>query len=176
MNDRFPYDLPPREALVELIRRTEDPSVTSDNVTFEDMFFSPTPTEPGRTFIEKVDTRTNRKKWYVYRRLDLRRVIGNGSTFHMLGRPTPANVAYEVNRSRNMKLGQDDVSFSTTAIDVGDVNPFPYNFAALTGSYVYFGNVDILLDILNVTPFARLMETGALRYNEDGAIRELEHR
>lgn len=66
MNDRFPYDMAPREALVELLRRTEDPTVTPDNVTFEDMFFSPTATEPGRTFIEMVDKRTSRKKWYVY--------------------------------------------------------------------------------------------------------------
>lgn len=175
MNDRFPYDMRSREALVELIRRTFDSTVTVDNVTFEDMFFSPTPTEPGRTFIEMVNKRNGHKTWYVYRRLDLRKVVGDDSVFRMIGRPSPYTVALEINRSRNMLFGADDISFSTTLIDIGDKMTVDYRVEALSGSYAYFGNVDVILEILNISPFARLLENGSLRLNETGVVRELEH-
>lgn len=177
MSDRFPYNLPSREALVELVRRSNKrPNLKDEYVTFEDMFFSPTEVEPGRTYIEMIDRETSHKDWFEFRRLDFAdtRCFGPSLSIKVMGEPTPANIALEINRSFLRKLGPSDVSFSEELIPVIG-NTFEYDFTALTGSYVYFGTTKVLVEIIPVSQWTRYTEAEKIRYTEDDITRELEH-
>lgn len=177
MSDRFPYNMPSRAALVELIRRDEDrPNLRDQDVTFEDIFFSPTAVEPGRTYIEMVDRLTQIKDWFVFRRLNLAdpNCLGASVSIKIIGDPTPAVIAEEVNRVMGMTFGPDDVSFSTDFIPVSN-GEFEYEMQALTGSYAYFGKTIIKVTVLQSSRWTRFLENGRIRYLENGIPRELEH-
>lgn len=178
MSDRFPYNLPSRRALVELVRRSENkPDLRDDYVTFEDLFFSPTVVEPGRTYIEMVDKLTPIKRWFEFRRLDLSdpRCLGPSVSILLQGDPTPANIALEINRSRLMNLDQSDVSFSDEIIAYTG-NSFEYTMPALTGSYVFYGSTKIQVTVIPTSRWTRYKENNAIRYTEENIERELEHR
>ncbi|AEH03585.1 virion structural protein [Pseudomonas phage PhiPA3] len=175
MSDRFPYNLPSREALVRLIRETsKHTGIQSDYVSFEDLFYSPTAQVPGRTYIEMEDHIGAVKDWFVFRRLDMATVLGNNTILQLTEAPTPAAVATEINRSRNMQFGPDDLSFSTDVIPHSE-NEFIYTVRAMTGSYAYYGSVDVTIRLVGGSPYARVLEDGTFRYTEDGNLRELEH-
>jgi hypothetical protein len=176
MNDRFPYDMPSRAALVRLAQE-EMPmeGIEEDYVNFDDMFFAPLPAVPGRTFIEMTNRKTGRKFPYVYRRLDLQLTpIGRDAIIRVTGLPTPATIAKEINRSRNMHFGPDDLSFSNVVINSRDTS-FKYTLKALMGSYAYYGEVEITVEVLDVNGWARYLEDGDPRLMETGDIREMEH-
>ena len=178
MSDRFPYNLPSREALVELVRRSKNrPTLKDENITFEDLFFSPTQVEPGRSFIEMIDRDTSHKDWFEFRRLDLSspKCLGPVVSIKVQGEPTPANIAAEVNRSRLMQFGPSDVSFSDELLPVTGTT-FEYIMTALAGSYVFYGKTKILVELLPVSQWTRYVESGGIRYTEEGYPRELEHR
>jgi len=175
--DRFPFDTPSREALVEQVNHDLKRSYKPDQVSFEDMFFAPLPAIPGRTFIEMTNRLTGLKEFFVYRRLDLAhpKVLGTSTRIKIVGRPTPASIALEINRSRKMTFGADDVSFSTVVIDNSEAS-FVYTLKAMTGSYAYYGQTDIIVDVVEASPYARYLEDGDPRLLESGDIRELEHK
>jgi hypothetical protein len=178
MSDRFPYNLPSREALVELVRRsTNRPDLKDEYVTFEDLFFSPTIVEPGRTSIEMIDRVTSQKEWFEFRRLELsnNRCLGPLVSIKIMGDPTPANIAAEINRSRKMKFGPSDVSFSDELIPVMGTT-FEYIMPALSGSYVFYGSTKVQVEVLPISQWTRYLENGAIRYTQEGVARELEHR
>lgn len=178
MSDRFPYNLPSEEALVELVRRDMGrPNLKDEYITFEDLFFSPTEVEPGRTYVEMIDQQTNHKDWFEFRRLNLsdQRCLGPVVSIKVLGDPTPANIAAEINRSRKMPFGPGDISFSDELLPVQDTS-FEYDLIALTGSYVYFGQTKVLVEIIPVSQWTRYLQAGSIRYTEEGVTRELEHR
>lgn len=178
MSDRFPYDRPSREALVELVRRDENrPDLRDDYVTFEDLFFSPTVVEPGRTYIEMIDLISSVKRWFEFRRLDLadRRCLGPQISIRVQGDATPANIAAEINRSRKMEFGPSDVSFSDELIPHTGTT-FEYDLVALTGSYAYFGTTKVLVEVIPTSRWSRYKEDGGIRYTEEGVERELEHK
>lgn len=174
MSDRFPYDMPSRDALIRLASETEDKTFDPRLVTFEDFFFSPTPLEPGRTFIEMIDLEADHKFWYVYRRLNINRPVAEGSIIRLDKIPTPGNIAREINRSRNMKLDASDISFSDTPISY-TTSPFEYTLKAMTGSYAYYGETKIIIELTKLVGNFRYLENGGLRFLEDGTPRELEH-
>lgn len=177
MSDRFPYNMPSRAALVKLIRDDENrPNLRDEDVSFEDIFFSPSQLEPGRTYIEMVDRLTQVKDWFVFRRLNLSdpACLGTELSIKIIGDPTPAAIAAEVNRSMNMTFGPDDVSFSTDFIPVSD-GIFEYEMNAMMGSYAYFGKTTIQVQVLQSSRFTRFLEDGRIRYLENGVQRELEH-
>lgn len=177
MSDRFPYNLPSRAALCRLIR--EKPiyrNIKDDQVTFEDMFHAPVEGVPGRTFIEMIDLLRQVKSWFVFRRLDLKISLVQNSTIKISGPPTPKAIAEEINRSRGMTFGPDDLSFSDSVIEgVGD--NFVYELNAMLGSYAYFGSCLLNIEVLGGTQGDRLLETssgGIVRLLENGEGRELE--
>ena len=174
MSDRFPYNLPSRAALCRLIR--ENPTykdITDDLVTFEDLFHSPTSDVPGRTFLEMIDLRKQYKSWFIYRRLGLDLVLGKNSTISLMDIPSPASIAAEINRSRGMTFGPDDISFSTVPLVVKD-NQIEYTLKAMLGSYAYYGECTITVNMVTRPGSARLLEDGSERLLEDGTIRQLE--
>lgn len=176
MSDRFPYNMPSRAALVELVRRSENrPNLRDQDVTFEDIFFSPSQLEPGRTYIEMVDRLAQKKYWYVYRRLNLGdpACLGQDLNIKIMGDPTPAAIAAEVNRSMGMTFGPDDVSFSTDYIPVTE-GRFEYEMHAMTGSYAYFGKTRLIVDVIPASRLTRYLENGRIRYLENGIQRLLE--
>lgn len=178
MSDRFPYNMPSREALVELVRRsTGRTDLKDDYITFEDLFFSPTVVEPGRSYIEMIDRQTSHKDWFEFRRLNLSdtRCLGPVVNIKIMGDPTPENIAMEINRSRKMSFGPSDLSFSDELIPVIG-NLFEYDLIALTGSYAYFGKTKIIVEVIPVSQWTRYTELGKIRYTEAGLNRELEHR
>ena len=174
MSDRFPYNLPSRAALCRLIR--EKPiyrDIKDDLVTFEDMFHAPVGGVPGRTFIEMIDLSTQIKSWFVFRRLDLKMALTKNSTIKIIGTPTPKAIAEEINRSRGMTFGPDDISFSTTPLVVkGD--QVEYTLKAMLGSYAYYGECTITVSIVTPPGSTRLLEDGSERLLEDGTVRQLE--
>jgi hypothetical protein len=174
--DRFPYDMPSRDALVEQVNRDLQRNYKPNQVSFEDMFFAPLPAIPGRTFIEMTSRLTGLKEFFVYRRLDLAnpKALGTSTRIKVLGRPTPASIANEINRSRKMTFGPDDLSFSTVVINNSE-ETFVYRLKAMTGSYAYFGETDVIVEVLEANPYARYLEDGDARLMETGDIRELEH-
>lgn len=178
MSDRFPYNLPSRAALVELIRRSEKrPDLRDDYVTFEDLYFTPTVTEPGYTTIEMIDRVTSHKSWFEFRRLDLAnpRCLGPLINIKIQGDPTPEAIAKEINRSRNMKFDPSDLSFSDELIPVTG-STFTYDLVALSGSYVYYGATKVNVEVLPISRWTRYLEDGSIRYTEDDITRELEHK
>ncbi|BEG72412.1 virion structural protein [Pseudomonas phage PA1C] len=177
MSDRFPYNLPSRAALCRLIRETsKHKNIQDEFVNFEDMFFSPTSGVPGRTYIEMIDNKASLKDWFVYRRLELSHpdCLGPNPSIKLSGVATPAAIAEEINRSRKMTFGPDDLSFSTTVINTKD-DVFEYELVAMTGSYAYFGSTIVTIEMVEGNQYARLLEDGGYRLMEDGLIRELEH-
>jgi hypothetical protein len=178
MSDRFPYNMPSRKALVELVRRSENrPGLRDEFVTFEDLFFSPTDVEPGRTYIEMVDKLASLKYWYEFRRLELSdpRCLGPVVNIRLQGDATPANIALEINRARKMHFEPSDVSFSDEPIPyVG--NTFEYEMRALSGSYVYYGKTKVIVDVVPTSRWTRYEENAITRRTETGITRELEHR
>lgn len=177
MSDRFPYNLPSRAALVQEVRDSENrPDLKDSDVTFEDIFFSPTEVEPGRTYIEMVDRTTQIKDWFVYRRLNLSNpaCLGESISIKLIGDPTPAAIALEINRSMGMTFGPSDVSFSDEFIQVPGES-FQYELRALTGSYVYFGKTLVNVTVVPNSRWLRYLESGRIRYLEDGIPRQLEH-
>ncbi len=178
MSDRFPYNLPARAALVELVRRDENrPDLRDDYVTFEDLFFSPSLVEPGRTYIEMIDLLTSHKDWFEFRRLDLadNRCLGPSINIVIQGNPTPANIALEINRSRKMMFGESDVSFSDELIAyTGET--FEYDFTALSGSYAYYGTTKVNVTVIPTSQWTRYEEDNVIRITEDELERELEHK
>lgn len=176
MQDIFPYDMASRNALVKLARDDLKINFKPETVTFEDMFFSPTTIEPGRTFIEMIDITTDIKYMLTYRRVDFSdpRAIGEGSILKIVGTLTPKAIAEEINRSRGWKLGPDDVSFDTTPINA-TTDVVPYTIVAMSSSYAYYGECNILIQRIDDTSDTiRLLENGAARYLENGQIRYLE--
>lgn len=175
-SDRFPYDMPSREALVTQVNIDLKRNYKPNQVTFEDMFFAPLPAIPGRTFIEMIDRTNGVKSYFVYRRLDLAhpKALGTNTRIKVFGLPTPASIATEINRSRKMTFGPDDVSFSTTVINTTD-DVFVYRLKAMTGSYAYFGETDIIVEVVEANPWSRYLEDGDFRLMESGQVRELEH-
>jgi hypothetical protein len=174
--DRFPYDMPSRDALVKQVNIDLKRNYKPDQVSFEDMFFAPLPAIPGRTFIEMTNRLTGLKEFFVYRRLDLAhpKALGTSTRITIVGLPTPASIAREINRSRKMTFGPDDISFSTVVISVKEAS-FVYRLKAMTGSYAYFGETDVIVDIVEANPYSRYLEDGDNRLMEDGDIREMEH-
>lgn len=174
--DRFPFDMPARDALVEQVNKDLKRNYKPEQVSFEDMFFAPLPAIPGRTFIEMTDHITGLKSFFTYRRLDLAhpKALGTNTKITVLGRPTPASIANEINRSRKMTFGPDDISFSTVVVSNEEVS-FVYRVKAMTGSYAYFGETDIIVEVVEANPWARYLEDGDPRLMETGEIRELEH-
>lgn len=178
MSDRFPYNMPSRQALVELVRRSQNrPDLKDEYITFEDLFFSPTEVEPGRSYIEMIDKITSHKDWFEFRRLELsdRRCLGPLVSIKVMGDPTPASIALEINRARRMTFGPSDVSFSEEVIPVIGTT-FEYEFTALTGSYAYIGKTLVQVEVIPVSQWTRYLEAGTIRYTEEGVTRELEHR
>lgn len=174
MSDRFPYNLPSRAALCRLIR--EKPiyrNIKDDLVTFEDMYHAPVEGVPGRTFIEMTDLSTQIKSWLVFRRLDLKIAVAPNSTINITGTPTPKAIAEEINRSRGMTFGPDDISFSTTPLVVKD-DQIEYTLKAMLGSYAYYGECTITVNMITRPGSARLLEDGSERLLEDGTVRQLE--
>lgn len=177
MSDRIPYSVPSRNALVELVRQDRNnPNLRDEDVTFEDIFFSPTELEPGRTYIEMVNRATQIKEWFVYRRLEFSNpdCLGTNLNIKIIGDPTPELIVTEINRMMNFALGPSDVSMSTDYIPVSD-GSFEYTLTALTGSYRYVGSTKILVEVVHTSRFTRFLENGRIRYLEDGVQRLLEH-
>lgn len=177
ISDRFPYDLPSFEALVRLVQETKPQwNVRAGFVKFGDLYASPTPELPGRTFIEMEDLYNQTKYWFVYRRLNFALVSSLPKakiTIH--GKATPKSIAEEINRSRKMFLGPQDVDFSNEDVAHGRTT-FTYTLKALPLSYVYYGQTDLTIEVIANTTVenARLLEDGSYRLLEDGTIRVLE--
>lgn len=177
---RFPYDLPSYDALIELIRR-ERPGedILKDFLVFGDMFFAPTDEEPGRTYIEMTNLRNGKKRWFVYRRLDINPVLREYTlaeepyvSIELDGEITSAKILAEINRKFKMHLNHDDVEVSNKPLTAD--NNAVYTMYMLPGSYAYYGFVTIYV---NTTPDAfahRLLEDGTVRLLEDGTPRLLE--
>lgn len=175
MSDRFPYNLPSREALCVEVRKLPQHARIEDRyVTFEDMIFSPTQRVPGRTYIEMVDLVTSTKSWHVYRRLDLSIALEPIVYIAIIGDVTPKIIAEELNRSRGMTFGPDDLSFSNEYIyPVG--GKVEYELEAMVGSYAYYGQCTLIIDVFTSTDgIPRIEEDGDYRLLEDGTIRLLE--
>ncbi|MBW6072771.1 hypothetical protein KZ856_38015, partial [Pseudomonas aeruginosa] len=100
--------------------------------------------------------------------------LGPNPSIKLSGVATPAAIAEEINRSRKMTFGPDDLSFSTTVINTKD-DVFEYELVAMTGSYAYFGSTIVTIEMVEGNQYARLLEDGGYRLMEDGLIRELEH-
>lgn len=172
-SDRFPYDRPSFQALVELARREKpNDQIEEGFVLFGDMFFGPTEGTPGRTFIEMFNQKTQLKRWFVFRRLDFNRVLGPNPTITLIGKITPANIAKEINRSREMYLDYTDVDFGSEVLADGS-EPFTYVLKALPGSYVYYGQATITVNAIPVQDGVRLLEDGTERTLEDGTTPRL---
>lgn len=171
--NKFPYNMQSREALVELIRSTQNMDIQDDLVTFEDIIYSPTDVDPGRTYIEMIDLRYSYKYWYAYRRLELDKVIPVDYSITLAQRPTPAAIANEINRSLDMKFDSSDVSFSNTIL-TESTDPFIYRFQAFAGSYAYCGYTDILVNQAISQNDVRLTQLGDIRITETGIVRRTE--
>jgi hypothetical protein len=177
---RFPYDLPSFEAFIELIRR-DRPSeeINPDMLVFGDFFFSPTEEEPGRSFIEMTNLLTGKKRWFVWRRLDINVVLREYTLdnepyvrINLTGEITTAKIVNEINRQFNMHLNHDDVAVSHKPLTTNTVSV--WTMYMLPNSYAYYGYVPIYV---NTTPDElglRLLEDGTVRLLENGTPRRLE--
>lgn len=173
--DRFPYDMPSFDALVKLVQDTKPTwRVETGFVGFGDIFHSPTPDVPGRTYIEMENKLVQKKHWFIYRRLDLAIVLGATPTITIMGTATPRAIAEEINRSRGMYLTGDDVDFSKEVLG-GKLSTFTYTLKAKPGSFVYYGQTTVTVNIATVSPYARYLEDGSVRLDESGEVRELEY-
>lgn len=175
MSDRFPYNLPSREALcVEIRKLARYVRIEDRYVTFEDMVFSPTVNVPGRTYLEMVDLKTSIKSWFVYRRLDLSIALGPDIYIYIVGKVSPKTIAQEINRSRGMVFGADDISFSDEEL-VPVSNIVEYRLEAMMGSYAYYGHCNVTVEVIPPSgTIPRLEEDGTVRLLENGFIRTFE--
>lgn len=174
MSDRFPYNLPSRQALCVEIRKLSKYTAIEDSlVTFEDIYFSPTRTTPGRTFIEMIDLRTGNKAWFTYRRLDLKIALDGNQTIVIEGKITPRTIIEEINRSRNMTFQEDDVDMSDDILNLVD-GELIYTIKALSGSYAYYGKVDVMIKSAALPTNVRILENGDARLTESNDYRLLE--
>lgn len=173
-SDRFPYDLPSREAMVRLIQETFPKfGLEKRYAKLGRPFFQPTADIPGRTFIEVENTIKNVKANYVYRRLDLGVTFPNGLEIAVTGPITPRSVAQEINRAYEMQFGPEDVpyfDFMLVPIGISVV----YRMRALSDSLVWFGDVLVTVHPADIPSNARLLEDGRVRYLEDGEVRIME--
>lgn len=177
---RFPFDLSSRKALIELIRRDRPTeTIEEEYLIFGDFFFSPTEQEPGRTYIEMTNLWNGKKRWFVYRRLDINPVIRQYTPIDesyvrvdIVGTITSEKILAEINRKFNMHLDHEDVAVSSKPLT--DKNSIVYTLIMLPNSYAYYGYVPIYV---NTTPDQlglRLLEDGTVRLLEDGTPRRLE--
>jgi hypothetical protein len=181
MSLRFPFDLPSRQALVELIRR-DRPSeeLLDDYVLFEDMYFSPSEEEPGRTYIEMTNLRTGKKRPFLFRRLDIAQILREYTAedepfvrIELDGTITSAKVVAEINRKFNMHLNHDDVEVSYQPMTKH--NATVYTLIMLGTSFAYYGWVPIYVNTTPEELGLRLLEDGTVRLLENGITRRLEN-
>lgn len=177
---RFPYDLPSERALVELIRRDRpQDDVREGFVRFGDFYYSPTATEPGRTYVEMNNLRTGKKRWFVYRRLSIDQVLREYAvddqyyvTLEIDGAITSAKILAELNRTFRLPLDHTDVDTDDQIITTNDATVFTLTMRP--DSYAYYGQAVIYV---NTTPdklYARLLEDGSIRLLENGVPRLME--
>lgn len=173
--DRFPYDLPSREALIRLINETyPDYELGDDTTEFNAPFFAPTSSIPGRTYIEAEATLLNRKHWFVYRRLDLGVTFPHVLTISVAGVITPRKIVEEVNRVYNMRFDPTDVRMDDFPLAPSGYS-VTYRLRALPGSYVWFGSALIDVNAIDVPLNVRVSEEGVYRLSEEGTIRLMEN-
>jgi hypothetical protein len=170
----FPYNLPSRLALIRLIQETHPRFNLKDEYTqFDEPYFAPTESIPGRTFIEVEQTDLNVKRQYVYRRLDLDITFKGGITIRLEAPVTPRKIVEEINRTRGMKLGADDVEISDREIGNPGV-PVNYMLQAKPKSLVWFGSVPVYVEPMDRPQDIRILEDGSSRLVESGGYRMLE--
>lgn len=175
---RFPYDLPSEAALVELVRRDRPlDDVRPGFVTFGDMFFSPTPTEPGRTYVEMDNQRTGKKSWFIYRRLDIDQVLREYLPLDQyyvgidLGDKeiTAYNIVEEINRLYRLHLDHNDTDTSRSVLTRRTEHI--YTLTMHPECYAYYGQVVVYVNTTPPALEARLNEEGAIRLTEHGITR-----
>jgi hypothetical protein len=172
--DRFPYDLPSRQALVRLIQEIRPRfGLTEATARFEKPFLAPTPTSPGRTFIEVENTDINCKKPFVYRRLDFGIALKEPVEISLSGAVTPKAIVEEINRVRGMYIGPEDTSMAIVQLAPVGMS-FTYRLKARPDSLVWYGEADVNITSLSIPDDARLMENGDPRLLEDGSYRLME--
>lgn len=172
--DTFPFNLPSTQALIRLIQETHPRFNLKEQYTeFADLFHAPTPTSPGRTFITVEQTDLNITRSYVFRRLNLGIAFRGQVTVKIEGPITPKAIVTELNRARNMFLGDDDVYAND---DVLNPNGFSvvYTLKAKPESRVWFGELVINAESLSRPANVRLLEDGTERLLESGQYRLLE--
>lgn len=172
--DKFPFGLKSREALVVLHQRTyPKDNIKSETVEFGDMYGDPTPTEPGRTFIELDNKLTRIKRWSAYWRLDIAQVVKSTGALRVKTPITTANIIAEINRSRNMFLTAYDFNLSDTEISDGSA-VFDVKLPVLSSSYMYYGELDLTISPVTVDPNIMRQEDNVLMLQEDGTFMLLE--
>lgn len=175
MTDRFPYDLPSREALIRLIQETYPSlNVKMHNSTVELPYFSPTINTPGRTFVEVHLNNKEQPLVFVYRRLDLDTALNSPSVI-VEGAITPRAIAERLNESRGMSFGPDDVSFSE--VELGEEGEqITYRMKALPQSLVWYGETTVTANSATSGENTRVTESGDdIRVTEDGETRRIEN-
>lgn len=174
-DDRFPYNLPGRQALVRLINETY-PSYRLDvaYTDFKPPFFSPTIQTPGRTFIQAENTEINADFWFVFRRLDLGILFPQNVEILVDGVITPRKIVEEINRSYDMSFDEEDVLMSNTQLVPLGHSAF-YRMRSKAGSFVWYGSALIEVGPLHPPENARTLEDGVtFRFLENGDLREME--
>ncbi|MNX53125.1 hypothetical protein D3C86_838160 [compost metagenome] len=180
MSLRFPFDLVGRSALIELIRRDRPSDHLSDEyVLFEDLYFTPSEEEPGRTYIEMTNLKTGKKRPFLYRRLDINVVLREYTPvdepyvrLELDGDITTAKIVDEINRKFNMHLNYDDVEVSYQPL-TKRLNTV-YTLIIRPGSFAYYGYVPIYVNTTPEELGLRLLEDGTVRLLENGTPRRLE--
>src|SRR5690554_6951609 len=172
--DRFPYDLPPTQALVRLIQETHPKfKLKARSVAFEPPFHAPTPQTPGRTLIEVLNKERDVKTTFVYRRLDIGRALQHLTQLRLEGPITPTAIVEEINRSFGMYLTPDDVLFSGHVLAPYGSN-LRYRLVTLPHSLVWYG--EHVFDVITSEHPSgiRVLENGQPRRLEDGSYRYLD--
>jgi hypothetical protein len=172
--DRFPYDLPSREALVTLIQQSRPAwGIESHTVDFDPPYYSPTVETPGRTFIEVYMLDKGIKTWFRYRRLDISKAIGERIIISIEGDITSRKIVEKINSRRAMVFGVDDVYMTDRVLGSADT-ALLYRMRAKANSAVWYGSTIIEVVPANQVANARLAEDGSTRITEDGETRTLE--
>lgn len=178
---RFPYDLPSEAALVELVRRDRPlDDVQPGFVSFGDLFFSPTPAEPGRTYVEMDNHRTGKKNWFVYRRLDIDTVLREYLPLDQyyvgidLGGKeiTAYNIVEEINRVFRLNLDHTDTDMSRTVLTRRP--EYIYTLTMHPTGFAYYGQAVVYVNTTPPALEARLTEEGVLRLTQHGIARVAE--
>lgn len=180
-HERFPYNLPSRQAMVALVQETKPEwRIYDTNVEFNSIRHVPMAGSPGRTFIEVVNRDLGVTRPYFYRRLDLAVTMEPSLTIPAprgdIG-ISPREIVEYLNAEYGLRLGRFDVDMSDRKIHprTGEETR-NYILRALPGSYVWFGEVEVLLeyDTGDIPDNVRLLESGSVRLLEDGGFRLLE--